>query len=126
MRGWSAYYRGVVATETFQKLDHHLWQLTYRWALFRHPNKRKRERGTTCAAAGGATCAAHRFTIGCYAAAIAVCGLPHASQKRAEAPTDAPHCSQNATSLIAGVDVSVATVRSRPPPGPRRAVGAWS
>jgi RNA-directed DNA polymerase len=41
VRGWSAYYRGVVATETFQKLDHHLWQLTYRWALFRHPKKRK-------------------------------------------------------------------------------------
>ena len=37
--GWAAYYRGVVSTQTFHTLDHHLWRLTYRWALRRHPNK---------------------------------------------------------------------------------------
>jgi RNA-directed DNA polymerase len=41
VRGWSAYYRGVVATETFNSLDHHLWKLTYKWACFRHHNKPK-------------------------------------------------------------------------------------
>jgi RNA-directed DNA polymerase len=33
VRGWSAYYRGVVSTEVFHKLDHYLWQLLYKWAL---------------------------------------------------------------------------------------------
>jgi RNA-directed DNA polymerase len=41
VRGWSAYYRGVVSTETFNSLDHHLWKLTYKWACFRHHNKPK-------------------------------------------------------------------------------------
>jgi len=39
VRGWSAYYRTVVSKEVFAALDNHLWQLTYRWALRRHPNK---------------------------------------------------------------------------------------
>jgi RNA-directed DNA polymerase len=39
VRGWAAYYRGVVSTETFQKLDRHLWGMCYKWASFRHPNK---------------------------------------------------------------------------------------
>jgi len=42
VRGWAAYYRGVVATETFQKLDTHMWTLTYKWATFQHPKKSKR------------------------------------------------------------------------------------
>jgi len=42
IRGWSAYYRSVVAKEVFATLDHHLWQSTYRWALRAHPNKSKR------------------------------------------------------------------------------------
>lgn len=42
VRGWAAYYRGVVSTETFQNLDGHLWRLTYKWAAFRHPDKPKR------------------------------------------------------------------------------------
>ena len=41
VRGWSAYYRGVVSTETFHKLDRHLWRLTWKWATFRHPGKPK-------------------------------------------------------------------------------------
>jgi RNA-directed DNA polymerase len=34
VRGWAAYYRGVVSTETFQSLDHYLWHLTYKWVRF--------------------------------------------------------------------------------------------
>jgi RNA-directed DNA polymerase len=36
VRGWAAYYRGVAATETFHKLDGHLWRLTYKWATSPH------------------------------------------------------------------------------------------
>ncbi|MFZ0667800.1 MAG: group II intron reverse transcriptase/maturase [Acidimicrobiales bacterium] len=41
IRGWSAYYRTVVSSEEFSKLDHHLWTLTYKWARRSHPNKSK-------------------------------------------------------------------------------------
>ncbi|MGH2375969.1 MAG: group II intron maturase-specific domain-containing protein [Candidatus Methylomirabilaceae bacterium] len=43
VRGWTAYYKGVVSTETFQKLDRHVWRLTYKWALYRH-NRRSKHR----------------------------------------------------------------------------------
>ena len=33
IRGWAAYYRGVVSKEVFATVDEHLWRLTYRWAL---------------------------------------------------------------------------------------------
>jgi len=39
VRGWAAYYRTVVATETFASLDHYLWQLTFKWGRRRHPKK---------------------------------------------------------------------------------------
>jgi RNA-directed DNA polymerase len=39
IRGWAAYYRPVVASETFGRLDSHLWPLLYRWARRRHPRK---------------------------------------------------------------------------------------
>jgi RNA-directed DNA polymerase len=39
VRGWSAYYRTVVSSETFTALDHYLWKLTYKWARHSHPNK---------------------------------------------------------------------------------------
>jgi RNA-directed DNA polymerase len=42
VRGWAAYYRGAVSTEAFQKLDHYVWTILWKWALFRHPNKPKR------------------------------------------------------------------------------------
>jgi len=42
IRGWAAYYRTVVSKEIFSALDHHVWQLTYRWARRAHPNKGKR------------------------------------------------------------------------------------
>ena len=39
IRGWAAYYRTQVTSETFAKLDHYLWKLTYKWATFSHENK---------------------------------------------------------------------------------------
>jgi len=41
IRGWSTYYRGVVSSEAFSKLDTHVWKLTYKWARRSHPNKSK-------------------------------------------------------------------------------------
>ncbi len=41
IRGWSAYYRTVVSSQEFSKLDAHVWRLTYKWAKFSHPNKPK-------------------------------------------------------------------------------------
>jgi RNA-directed DNA polymerase len=39
VRGWAMYYRTVVSSEAFAKLDRHVWQLTYKWAKLTHPNK---------------------------------------------------------------------------------------
>jgi RNA-directed DNA polymerase len=42
IRGWSAYYRTVVSSRVFPKLDHYMWMLTYKWAKYGHANKPKR------------------------------------------------------------------------------------
>ncbi|MGH9242767.1 MAG: group II intron maturase-specific domain-containing protein, partial [Acidimicrobiales bacterium] len=42
IRGWSAYYRTVVSSKAFAKLDKYLWALTYKWASRSHPNKSRR------------------------------------------------------------------------------------
>ena len=39
IRGWAAYYRTQVSSETFKALDQYLWTLTYKWATFSHANK---------------------------------------------------------------------------------------
>ena len=41
VKGWAAYYRGVVSKKTFGVLDDYLWTLTYKWATYSHPNKSK-------------------------------------------------------------------------------------
>ncbi len=41
IRGWSTYYRGVVSTKEFSKLDSYVWALTYKWAKYSHSNKSK-------------------------------------------------------------------------------------
>jgi RNA-directed DNA polymerase len=41
VRGWAAYYRGVVSSRAFSGLDHYMWKLTYKWAKHGHPNKSK-------------------------------------------------------------------------------------
>jgi len=40
--GWTNYYRHVVSTDAFKKLEHDLWQALWRWAKRRHPNKGRR------------------------------------------------------------------------------------
>jgi RNA-directed DNA polymerase len=42
IRRWSAYYRTVVSSEAFAKLDGYTWKLTYKWARRSHGNKSKR------------------------------------------------------------------------------------
>ena len=39
IRGWSAYYRGAVASEAFASLDNYVWRLIYKWARRSHRNK---------------------------------------------------------------------------------------
>lgn len=39
IRGWTGYYSTVCSKETFDTLDHLLYQKLRRWALRRHPNK---------------------------------------------------------------------------------------
>ena len=41
VRGWAAYYRGVVSKVIFGALDDHMWKLTYKWAKYSHANKPK-------------------------------------------------------------------------------------
>jgi RNA-directed DNA polymerase len=41
IRGWAAYYRGVVSSEVFAALDDQVWKLTWKWATFSHSNKPK-------------------------------------------------------------------------------------
>ncbi|MGH3713350.1 MAG: group II intron reverse transcriptase/maturase [Micromonosporaceae bacterium] len=42
IRGWAAYYRGVVSSRVFSALDNYMWQLAYNWAKHSHPNKPKK------------------------------------------------------------------------------------
>ena len=39
IRGWAAYYRGMVSSETFAALDDYMWRLAYKWAVYSHSNK---------------------------------------------------------------------------------------
>jgi RNA-directed DNA polymerase len=41
IRGWAAYYRGVVSKKAFSALDDYLWKLTYKWAVHSHASKPK-------------------------------------------------------------------------------------
>ncbi|MEQ1532888.1 MAG: group II intron reverse transcriptase/maturase [Sideroxydans sp.] len=40
--GWANYHRSQMASRTFAKCDHLIWQMLWRWAMRRHPNKGKR------------------------------------------------------------------------------------
>lgn len=42
LRGWAEYHRHVVAQQTFDKVDHLVWSMLWRWAKRRHPNKGRR------------------------------------------------------------------------------------
>jgi RNA-directed DNA polymerase len=39
IRGWSAYYRTVVSSRAFARLDDYVWKLVFNWAKHTHPNK---------------------------------------------------------------------------------------
>jgi RNA-directed DNA polymerase len=41
IRGWAAYYQGVVSSRLFGSLDSYMWKLLYKWAAWRHKNKPK-------------------------------------------------------------------------------------
>jgi RNA-directed DNA polymerase len=42
IRGWANYHRSQMATRTFSRCDHLIWEMLWRWAVRRHPNKGKR------------------------------------------------------------------------------------
>jgi RNA-directed DNA polymerase len=42
IRGWAAYYRGVVSSKIFSELDNQMWWLTWRWAYHSHSAKPKK------------------------------------------------------------------------------------
>jgi RNA-directed DNA polymerase len=42
VRGWAAYYRTQVSSVIYGKLDHYLWRLIYKWAIFSHQTRPKR------------------------------------------------------------------------------------
>jgi RNA-directed DNA polymerase len=42
LRGWADYHRHVVAQQTFDRVDHLVWSMLWRWAKRRHPNKGRR------------------------------------------------------------------------------------
>jgi RNA-directed DNA polymerase len=39
IRGWAAYYRGVVSSRQFKALDNYMWVLTYKWATWAAPQQ---------------------------------------------------------------------------------------
>jgi len=39
IRGWANYHRNQVANDTFRKVDHAIWEMLWRWACRRHPDK---------------------------------------------------------------------------------------
>jgi RNA-directed DNA polymerase len=41
LRGWGNYYKHSASKRTFTYVDHHVWQMLWRWARKRHPKKGK-------------------------------------------------------------------------------------
>jgi len=41
IRGWTNYHNSVVSSDVFRTLDHKIWELLWKWAKRRHPNKSK-------------------------------------------------------------------------------------
>jgi RNA-directed DNA polymerase len=39
IKGWSNYYRAVVASKAFKHMDHYVFQKLWKWSRWRHPNK---------------------------------------------------------------------------------------
>lgn len=68
VRGWAAYYRTAVSSETFASLDDYLWRLTYRWRC--GSTRTSRGGGSPPATSAGST--RQGTTDGCSATATAV------------------------------------------------------
>ena len=41
-RGWAEYHHSVCSKDTFSRVDHTTWEMLWKWAKRRHPNKPKR------------------------------------------------------------------------------------
>ena len=41
IRGWSNYFKTVVSKDAYQSWDNYLWEILWKWAKRRHPNKSK-------------------------------------------------------------------------------------
>lgn len=41
IRGWTNYHNSVVSSDVFRSIDHKIWELLWKWAKRRHPNKPK-------------------------------------------------------------------------------------
>ena len=39
LRGWANYHSHVVAKKAFDRVDHEVWSMLWRWAVRRHPKK---------------------------------------------------------------------------------------
>jgi RNA-directed DNA polymerase len=39
IRGWTNYHRSIVSSESFRRLDNIIWEMLWKWAKRRHPNK---------------------------------------------------------------------------------------
>ncbi len=42
IRGWANYHEHIVSKVTFARVDHEIWNMLWRWAVRRHPNKSNR------------------------------------------------------------------------------------
>lgn len=40
IRGWAMYHRHIVAKQTFQTVDHAIWEMLWRWSVRRHKGKK--------------------------------------------------------------------------------------
>jgi hypothetical protein len=78
VRGWPAYYRTVVSSQTFTALDHYLWKLTCKWASI--VTRTSRPGGSS--AATSARPASPGRTGGCPATATAVPASPGSPGRR--------------------------------------------
>jgi RNA-directed DNA polymerase len=64
IRGWAAYYRGVVSSRQFHSLDNYLWKLTYKWphGATRTSRSTGSSTGTTAGSTSSGTTAGYSAT----------------------------------------------------------------
>lgn len=42
IRGWANYHKGIVAKQTFKRVDYEIWKVLWQWSKRRHGNRQKR------------------------------------------------------------------------------------